>query len=156
MGSMTENISPDANARREAARDRGRFGVQNHSDPEVIIIPVTGSVDQHIQETLAHKAEALKTSLPKPGERVLTSELQPGHSVLTETNTTGGPFSFAIRSDRDLRRRWRDADMPWKLTVTGRRRAPEDGHTDDELTFDLNGEPLVLTFHRDRAFIIAH
>lgn len=151
---MTD-ITPDAAARRDAARVNGRFGPQEHTAPEVTIYRA-GDMDQAMWDALERKEEAAKAALPEPGDTLETSALQPGYEVLTETNTTGGPFSFALHRDRELRRRWRDAGMPWKLTVTGRRRAPEDGHTDDELTFDLGGEPLVLTFHRERAFVIAH
>ena len=151
---MTENISPDAAARREAARDRGRFGPQDHTAPEVTIYRAR-DMDQVTWDALARKSEHL-AELYAPGQKVTAAELTPGLEVLTETNTTESPFSYAINTSREVRRRWREAGMPWKLTITGHRRAPEDGDTDDEVTFDLAGEPLVLTFHRDRPFTIAH
>lgn len=147
------DISPEAAARRDASRVNGRFGEQTHTTPEVTI--EQHAVDDHVRATLERKTTHLD-ALYAPGTKVTAAEVTPGIEVLTETNTAESPFSFAIRTDRDVRRRWRDAGMPWKLTVTGRRRAPEDGHTDDELTFDLAGEPLVLTFRRDRLFTISH
>ena len=149
---MSENISPAASARREAARVSGRFGAQVHSDPEVIIYPV-GTVDEDITAALNRKAARV---LHAPGEKVEASSLNLGDEVLTETNTTDSPFSYAIRTNREVRRSFRDAGMPWKLTVTGRRHAQEDGDTDEEVTFDLDGQPLTLTFHRGRSFTIAH
>jgi len=142
---MTD-INPEARARREAARDNGRFGAQEHTDPEVTLHE-PGSIDERITQTLERKAAASREQVTME-----TRGLQPGAVVLTETNTPHSPFGFALSRSRELRRRWYAAGMPQTLTVTGRRRAPEDGHTDDEVTFDLNGEPLVLTFHRDATF----
>jgi hypothetical protein len=123
----------DTDARREAARaHNGQFGAQEHSAPEA---------------TLRTEPYAQPTA---------TRALAAGDTVLTETNTDRSPFAFALNRSRDLRRRWSAAGMPQELVVTGRRRADEDGHTDDEVTFDLNGEPLVLTFHRDATFRTVH
>lgn len=121
------DISPDAAARRESARRNGRFGEQERSAPEA---QLTASYGTPIQ----------------------TRALAEGDIVLTETNTDRSPFAFALNRSRDLRRRWSAAGMPQQLTVLSRRRADEDGHTDDAITFDLNGEPLELTFHRDSMF----
>ena len=141
---MTD-ISPEATGRREAARVNGRFGVQRKTAPE-ITIDVEGVMDHSISQTLERKS----------AENTTASQLAPGMEVLTETNTPDGPFGYALRRDRDLRRRWRAAGMPTSLTVLSRRSAPEDGHTDDEVTFALNGQPLVLTFHRHRSFRFAN
>lgn len=141
MTDMTD-ISPEAAARRDSSRVRGRFGEQAHTDPEVQLL-APGAVDEHIEQTLTAKSSY---------EPAATRSLSPGDVVLTATNTDRSPFAFALNRSRELRRRWAVAGMPQTLTVTGRRRAPEDGHTDDEVTFDLAGEPLVLTFHRDATF----
>lgn len=152
---MPDNITPEAAARRDASRVNGRFGAQEHSAPEITIYRA-GDVDEAMWDALTRKSGSVNAALLLPGDRVSTADLQPGFEVLTETNTTDSPFSHAIRTDRAIRRRWRDAGMPWKLTITGRRRAPADGATDNEITFDLDGEPLTLAFHRERGFTIAH
>lgn len=123
------DISTGARAARESARaGNGQFGEQAHSTPEVSL-----------------------GATFTPGEYD-AAELQPGMVIATETNTTNSPFSFAIRSNRDIRKRFSRAGMPAVLTVLDKRRAPVDGDTDDEITFDLDGEPLTLTFHRERPF----
>jgi len=125
------DLTPEQKKRQDDARVKGRFGVQNFNMPD--------------------------PSVQLPGT-VSSSEargLEPGMAVLTETNTDRSPFAFALNRSRELRRRWAAAGMPQQLTVLSRRRAPEDGHTDDEITFDLGGEPLVLTFHRDSTFRLA-
>lgn len=157
MAGMSD-INPDAAARRDAARVNGRFGEQDHTAPEIVILSTVDVQQQHIEEALKRKAVHLDDVLsqrPGPGEKLGAGELAAGDTVLTETNTANGPFSWALRTSRDTRRRWKAAGMPLQLTVLSRRRAPEDGHTDDEVTFDLNGEPLVLTFHRERVLTIA-
>lgn len=138
------DISPEAAARRDAARVSGRFGEQEHSAPEIHLVTLT-TPEQTTAEVLAAKAAS---AIEPTSTRALTE----GDVVLTETNTDHSPFAFALNRSRDLRRRWAVAGYPQSLTVLGRRRAPEDGHTDDEVTFDLGGEPLVLTFHRDATF----
>lgn len=160
MVGMTENISSDAAARREAARVSGRFGAQQHSAPEaeLIAVPLDGAVDEQTRETLERKAAQLHKNTPRyqPGDRVAVSGLEPGDEVLTETNTTHSPFSHALRTNRAFRRAYSAAGMPWKLSILHRQRAAADGHTDDEITFDVDGQEFPLTFHRERQFVIAH
>lgn len=159
MMAMTENISSDAAARREAARVSGRFGTQAHTAPEVklIAVPFAGAVDEQTRETLERKAAHLRENTPRyqPGDRVEAGGLEPGDEVLTETNTTHSPFSHALRTNRVFRRAYSAAGMPWKLTVVHRQPAAEDGRTDDEITFDVDGQEFPLTFHRERRFTIA-
>jgi hypothetical protein len=116
--------------RRETARHRdGKFGAQEHSAPEA---------------TLPHTL-ALTAREVEPGDRVETAPNADGRSY----------FDYPLSRSRDLRRRWAAAGYPQALTVISRKRADEDGHTDDAITFDLDGgEPVDFTFHRDATFTV--
>lgn len=119
----------DNDARRESARrTNGQFGAQEHSAPEVAV----------------------------PRALLLTArEVEPGDRVETTPNADGRSyFDYPLIRSRDLRRRWAAAGYPQTLTVISRKRADEDGHTDDAITFDLGGEPVEFTFHRDAAFTV--
>lgn len=90
-----------------------------------------------------------------PFETRFAGDVRPGDTIHMEGNTTGGPFSFAVFNNRAFRTALKSAGRPSELTVLSSGRAAEDGHTDNDITFDIGGEPFTLSFHRERQMLVS-
>lgn len=97
-----------------------------------------------------------EVTLAKPVfEERFAGSVRAGDVVHLEGSNTESPFQFAFFHNREYRKTLKAAGYPDELTVISAGRAAEDGRTDNDITFDIGGEPFTLSFHRERQMLVS-
>ena len=113
---------------------------------------VQRDTDGRFAEKVGAPAEV---SLTPVFEKYEVRGVKAGDLVDTEGSNPDSPFQFAFMRNATYRKALRAAGYPNHLRVISAGRASDDGHTDNAIVFDIGGQPVELTFHRDREMLVS-